>query len=168
MTYKRVMGVLPGKKDIRDYTFKKRVCRAANYPEEYECPIKTAIKDQGFVGSCTAHATAEIMEYHSPDDKLSTNFIYGIHYKLFGTKGPGMYLREAAKIVSKYGDPKYELCPGNNEVDFVYKIAEDAFENEEAMASASEHKITSYAKVSDFDDIKYALMSHGPVLAAVT
>ena len=164
---KRALGALPGKKDIRDYTFRKKVCRASNYPETYECPIKTEIKDQRMVSSCVSHATSSILEYHNPEETLSTNFIYGIRNKLFNSKGEGMLLREACSIVRHYGDPTAADCPGNTEVDRVFEIAEDAFANKDIMERAKEFRIASYAKVSANNDIKYALMHYGPVLGAI-
>lgn len=165
---KRVMGVLPGKKDIRDFKFKRNKVMSVNFPVVYECPIKTMIKDQGSVGSCAAHSAAEILEYHFPNTKMSTNFLYGIHYKLYGTEGPGMYLRDALKIMKQYGDPIYDLCSGNNEVKGVYSIAEKAFADEEVMKNAELYKISAYTKVSSVEDIKYALVNYGPVYIAVT
>ena len=157
-------GCLKEKIDIRDYRIKRNVAMAVAFPDTYECPIKVAVKNQGTVGSCVAHATAEILEYHStPGTKLSTNFLYGIH----GSVGPGMYMREAANIVLKYGDPSYELCPGNTEVSDVYKIASDAFNKPGVLESAAEHRLDSYAKLKGINEIKYALVNYGPVLASI-
>ena len=162
------MGAIESPVDIRDYKFKKEVVlMASNYPIYYECPNFTQIKDQGNVGSCVAHATASILEYHYPHTKLSTNFIYGIHKKLYGSDGPGMFSREAARIAHTYGDPIYTLCPGNTEVPDVYAKAEAAFADEKAMEDAKQHRIISFAKVSSINDIKYALMNYGPVLGAM-
>lgn len=167
-TINRKMGVIPDKVDIRDYTINKAMARAASYPESFSLDCGTRIKDQGSVGSCVAHATSEIMEYHlGPEVKLSTNFIYGIHYKLFGSKGPGMFLREACKIIKDYGDPQEEYCRGNTEVEAVYGIAEKAFNNEYIMENAKQARISKYAKLSGDSDIKYSLMNHGPVLASM-
>ena len=152
--------------DVRDYKFDKK-CMAINYPETFECSKRTAIKDQGSVGSCVAHSMAEILEYHNEELKMSTNFIYGIHHKLYGTTGPGMYVRSALKISQKYGDPEYTYCVGNTEVDKVYELAERAFGNPKAMENAKEHRISSYAKVSSMDSIKYALTRYGPVIACI-
>lgn len=165
----RALGCLEDKKDIRDYKINKNLVMAFQYPESFECGKYVTVKDQGAVGSCVAHSAAEILEYHNGcKEKLSTNFIYGIHYKLFRTKGPGMYPREACKIVKEYGDPEYELCPGNDEVDKVYSIAEEAFNKESVLADAKRHKIFSYAKLGSANDIKFALMNYGPVLGTIT
>ena len=161
-------GCLPSKKDIRDYTIKKNIAKSCVYPTHFECEKRAPIKDQGMVGSCVAHSAAEILEYHEEGaEKLSTNFLYGIHYKLYGTEGPGMYVREVCKIAKKYGDPQYSYCPGNTEIDEVYDIALQAFNNPEAMEDAKKHRISSYAKLVSNNDIKYALMEYGPIIGSI-
>ena len=169
MSEKRVMGCLLGKKDIRDYKIKRKVAMSVNYPEAFECEKQRGkIKNQGSVGSCVAHATSEILEYHTNGtQKLATDFIYGIRNKLFGSTGTGMTLRDACKIVKSYGDPQLSYCPTNTEVTAVFKIAESVFTNEEAMEDAKNHRISSYAQLRNDEDIKYALMNYGPVLACV-
>lgn len=170
MEQPRIMGALRGKIDVRDYKIDRKLAMAVQYPDTFELSELPPVKNQGSIGSCVAHAVSEILEFHyraGTKLKLSTNFIYGIHYKLFGTKGPGMYLRDACKIVKDYGDPKEEYCRGNTEVDRVYDIANTSFANELIMDNAKQYRITSYAKVKSDNDIKYALMNHGPVLAAI-
>lgn len=154
--------------DIRDYKFKKAAVKlmANSFPAEYECPIKTEIKNQGNVSSCVAHSAAEVLEYHY-NKTFSTNFIYGIQKKLYNANGPGMFLRTAAKIMKDYGDPEYRFCKGNTEVDEVYALANEAFIHPEAMLNAKKYRISKYAKVASVNDIKYALMNHGPVLGAI-
>ena len=164
----RKMGVLPDRVDVRDYKINTAMVRSKVYPESFSLNCGTKIKDQGSVGSCAAFAASEILEYHQENKvTLSTNFIYGIHYKLFGSRGPGMFLREVCKIIKDYGDPQEEYCRGNTEVDAVYEIAEKAFNNEYIMENAAKHRISKYARVSTDDDIKYALMNYGPVLTSI-
>ena len=162
------LGCLPGKIDVRDYKIKKKIAMAMQYPETYEAKRGPYLKQQGSVGSCVAHATSEVLEAHRTDgEKLSTNFIYGIHKKLYATLGPGMYLRDACNIALNYGDPAYGLCPGNVEVTRVYEIAEEAFANEEVLKDAATNTIDSYSRLKTADDIKFAIMNYGPVLAAI-
>lgn len=161
-------GCLEGKKDIRDYRLKKGIAMAVAYPQEYRCPKEIEIKNQGSICSCVAHSAAEILEYHSQYPiRLSTNFIYGIHKKLFNSNGPGMYLREACKIIQTYGDPTYMSCPGNFEVEKVYDIANQAFENKIIMDESYKYRISKYIKIKSVNEIKYALTNYGPVMAAV-
>lgn len=162
----RKMGALRSEVDIRDYKFKQAKFMAAVYPETYECPNKMRVRDQGSVGSCVAYSSSSILEYHY-GETMSTNFIYGIHKKLFNSDGPGMFPREACKIIRSYGDPTYKSCPGNDEVPEAYKIAETAYYSPLVMNEASRYRISSYARVSSINDIKYALMHYGPVLGAV-
>lgn len=162
-------GCLPDKLDIRDYKLKKGLSMAVAYPESFECQRGPYIKSQGSVGSCVAHATSEVLEAHNPNGgKISTNFTYGIHKKLYGTLGPGMYCRDACKIAHEYGVPNYEYCAGNTEVTQVYAIAEEAFAKPEVLENAAKNRIDSFAKLRTVNDIKYALMNYGPVLASIT
>ena len=161
-------GCIPDKVDVRDYTISRASVKAQTFPEVFECQKRMPIKYQSGVGSCTAHALATILEYHYTDNvKLSTNFLYGIHYKLYNSPGPGLRLREALKIASKYGDPEESLCKGNNEIEKVYGIAEDAFNNKATMLNAAKYKIKEYARLTKDNDIKFALLNHGPVLASI-
>ena len=161
------LGCLHEKLDIRDYKLKKGIAMSVAFPPSYVCEGYRNVKSQGSVGSCVAHATTEILEFHNGGQKLSTNFIYGIHKKLYATPGPGMYLRDACKIVREYGDPIYDLCPGNTEVNKVYTIAEEAFDKKEVLQNAAKYRIDSFAKLNSISDIKYALMNYGPVLSSV-
>ena len=161
-------GCIKSPIDLRDFKLNKKVICSVNYPATFELPRPQRVKDQKQICSCTAHATSSILEYHDQGKtKLSTNFIYGIHRKLYGTSGPGMTLRDALKTVLKYGDMTYSDCPGNTEVDEVYSIANDAFSYKTKLETAAKFKILKYARLNNEDSIKYALMHYGPVLASV-
>ena len=57
------LGALPERVDIRDYKLTYPIT-ATEFPAEFE--IKPcAVKNQGSVGSCVAHAIAETIEYHN-------------------------------------------------------------------------------------------------------
>ena len=166
--FETTFGALPPKTDVRDY----KVAGAANekieLPKEYSVDYLPPIKNQGGVSSCVAHATASILEYHDKGQhNLSTNFIYGGQNSICGRDGQGMYLRDACKIVRKYGDALEEDCRGNTEVQACYDLADAALADEEIISRASRFKINSYADANSIDDIKYAIFNYGPVLISV-
>lgn len=161
-------GCLPSKYDARDYKMPKS--GAASLPVAYMCRQLPNVKNQGSVSSCVAHATSSILEYHDinvGNNKLSTNFIYGIQKKLFGREEGGMYLRDACKIVLDYGDPLAEDCSGNNEVPKSHGIAEAAYEDQTVMEKAKTFRIKSYFTCKSDNEIKQAIMNYGPVLVSI-
>ena len=163
-----MFGCMSSPVDLRDYKLKKNIISAGIIPDEYSLNFQHRVKNQNQVSSCVAHATSSILEYYSSSNtKLSTNFIYGIRHKLFGDTGKGMTLRNACKIVTKYGDMTYKSCSGNTEVDDVFKLAEDSFNDKEKLNEAYKFKAKYYLKLSSEKDIKYFLMNHGPVLISV-
>ena len=161
-------GCIPSTYDSRDYTLSAAATKSSELPEEYICPLKMPVKNQGQVGSCVAHATSSILEYHAlPAQKLSTNFIYGLQKCLFNKETEGMMLRDACKIAADYGDMLLEDCPGNTEVPGCFSVAEEALNNQEKRARASEYRILKYFLCLSNKDIKHALYNYGPVLASV-
>lgn len=161
-------GCNVSKYDSRDYKLKTDIVSKSNLPEEFIIPINIDVKNQSNVSSCVAHATSSILEHHSKlQQKLSTNFIYGIQNKLFNSDTKGMCLREACKIAADYGDMLEEDCPGNTEVPECFSVAEEALSDTNKVARASEYRISKYYLCLTNDDIKYALYKHGPVLASI-
>lgn len=164
----RAMGALAPKYDARDYSV---VAMAGEYPETYQVSWCPAIKDQGPVGSCVAHATSEILEYFNyqetgSTEQLSTDFIYGMQGVAFGRLESGMYLRDACKIVSQYGDCYKATINTNTEqpkcTEKLQKVLTD-----EIYAEAFNFHTLSYAQCKNDKAIKHALMNYGPVLASV-
>ena len=166
---KNGFGCLLSPIDLRDYRLSKISVLAERFPTKYEVDIdKTKVKNQQYVSSCVAHALSTILEYHDKYSKLlSTNFIYGIQNRLYLMQGPGMFLSVALKIARNYGDMLEEHCPGNTEVKKVYEIANNAFLNSENLKNALRYRIDSYVKLNSANDIKFAIMNYGPVLASV-
>ena len=160
-------GCLPSPYDLRDY--KVVCCAPGNLPEEFSLDFsKIKIKNQGSVSSCVAHAMSTILEYHTGGYyDLSTNFFYGIQKSYCGHEGKGMFLRDACKIATKLGDPILENCPGNVEVPKCHAIAEEAMNNPEIMNIAADFRTESYYSCNTNDDIKEALINHGPILASI-
>lgn len=160
-------GCKPPKEDVRDYRLSKSIS-SVKLPEEFTWVDLPKIKNQGSVSSCVAHSTSSILEHRIKNKyTLSTNFIYGIQNKECGHDGYGMYLRDACKIVSTYGDMLEEHCSGNTEVPQCWKIAEEAFNNEEYLQIASKFKVESYFSCKGTEDIKRAVYNYGPVLCSI-
>lgn len=160
-------GCLPAKKDLRDYKITATNAQI-EYPEEFKLDNLPIVKNQGMVNSCCAHATSSILEYYDKNKNvLSTNFIYGIQKKICNHNGIGMYMADACKIVTEYGDTLEKDCSGNNEIPKCHIIAESAFSNKKALEKAYEYRIDSYYLCQTDNDIKYALINFGPVLGAV-
>ena len=161
-------GALAPQADVRDY----KVCAAgAEYPKTFTVGYLPPVKNQKNVSSCVAHASSSILEYFVKDEAneevtLSTDFIYGMQGVALGRAEPGMYLRDACKIMKEYGDPEKSFVPGNTEqpkcTDELNKILSD-----EVYDNAIYQQIRSYAKCKSANEIKHALMNYGPVLASV-
>lgn len=163
-----LLGALKPKVDTRDY---KIAAAAAEYPETYLCKDLPPVKNQGSVCSCVAHATAAILETLNKIEtgkftRLSTDFIYGMQGVAFGRLEGGMYLRDACKIVKEYGDASESSVGGNTEQP---KCTEKLKEKltDVIYKEANIFKVKSYARCSNVDAIKHALMNYGPVLGSI-
>jgi len=151
--------------DIRD--FKMSAPLNITYPDTYIIPHLPKVKNQGSVNSCCAHVASTILEYHAPNIDLSTDFIYGAESPVMGENGPGMYPRNACEIMRLYGDALYNDCPTNTEVPGATQIAQRILNDSEVLNRAANFKINSYYRCTTPEDIKYALMTYGPVLGGI-
>lgn len=160
-------GCLPPSTDIRDYKLAKAAADI-DLPKAYQVDFLPKVKNQLRVSSCVAHTASSILEYHNKgNNNLSTNFIYGIQKSLCGHEGQGMHLRDACKIISKYGDMLENDCPGNDEVPECWPKAEKALSNKENLNKAAKFKISLYFNCKNNEEIKRAIYKYGPVLASV-
>ena len=159
-------GVVESSYDARDYKIKAD----SEFPKEFELPYKVSVKNQGSKPTCVAHAVSSLVEYYNLVEtkkyrKFSTNFIYGtrdIGYYI----GDGMVIRDALKTIQKYGDCYYADCPGNHDTaDAMNNVNEKM---EEYRDLAYPHRIGSYYRVKTPEEIKTALMNHGPVVISMT
>lgn len=164
-----MFGALAPKVDKRDYS----VCAGASeeFPAEYTVTYLPPVKNQGYVSSCVAHAAATILEhflYVETEERkeLSTNFIYGMQGIEFGRKQKGMYLRQACKILQKYGDPSEATIPGNIEQPGCTEILEEML-NDKVYDEAYYTHVSGYAKCNSEADMKHAIMNYGPLLISV-
>ena len=147
---------------------KKVVYSFGALPETFELP-KVKIKNQGAVGSCVAHALAEIIEYHNKrqdniSEDVSTGFIYGNRRNSI-SKESGMYVREALHNICKYGDVFKTDFPENKEVPKAIELFEERFD--ELKEKAYPNRFSTYFRLISDEDIKYALMNYGPVAFAM-
>lgn len=157
-------GVLKPQIDVRDY---RPIAGTVDLPKEYELKCLPMVKDQFFVNSCCAHATSSILEYFNKQETnsdvlLSTDFIYGMQNR----DGKGMYLRDACKIVQKYGDTYRDTFPKNTEQPECGKAIKAAL-NKGILAEAEQFKIASYASCRTEKERKTAIYSGKPLLASV-
>ena len=165
---KQILGALLSKIDLRDY---KVTVAAQDFPKSYICENMPPVKNQGSIKSCVAHATSTILEFFNEKEQgeyteLSTDFIYGMQDIMLNRKDSGMYLRDACRIVKEYGDAWKEKVSGNTEQP---QCGENlrAILTEDIYTNANNQRIQSYARCTNENAIKYALMNYGPVLGSI-
>lgn len=152
--------------DARDY----HICAATELPASYKCPVTVRVKNQGSKPTCTAHATASVVEYHykrqhdNTYKSFSTEFIYGFRDVGYYV-GDGMCIRDALKTIQKYGDCFKTDCPGNNDVDKAMNTVSSNIDKYKELAYPN--RVSSYYRCKTIDEIKTALVTHGPVLASM-
>ena len=151
--------------DVRDY----HINAEQNLPASFTCPILTKIKNQGSKPTCVAHAVASLLENHhqrqtGSDEKFSTEFIYGYRGPGYYV-GSGMVIRNALSTIKNYGDPYEYECPGNNDLDIAQPKIEASFDS--LTDKAYPHRISTYYRCNSDDEIKTALMKHGPVITSM-
>ena len=152
--------------DVRDY----KIIADNEFPETFKLPKRVNIKNQGTKPTCVAHALSSLIEYHNLIEtgkyrKFSTEFIYGtrdIGYYI----GDGMVIRDALKTIRKYGDCYHADCPGNHDTADAMKNVNEKVEEYRNLAYP--HRIGSYYRVRTPEEIKTALMNHGPVVISMT
>lgn len=168
MGYKVTLGAIPSPVDIRDWKIKQP--QAVNYPDEFILDDLPDVLNQGSIGSCVAHVIAAIIAWHhfrqtKNKKKMSIIGTYG-NRRNTTYKGSGMIARDAMLAIMKYGCPGYDQLPGNVEVEEAIRIFEEYYckLSEEELKEIIQYAFTSIARCTTNDDIKYALVNHGPVL----
>lgn len=158
-------GALFSPVDVRDHVL--RCTSSQPLPESHQLSM-VRVKNQGNVGSCVAHALAEVVEYYNSvqlNDReiMSTGFIYG--NREYNTKGEGMYIRGALKALQKYGDCKKNNFRENVEVPEAIELFEKRIDN--LKDRAYPYRISSYARVFTKEAVKRSLLAGNPVVIAV-
>lgn len=167
MSYTKSFGAILSPIDVRDYKIARTVL-AEEFPETFELKMPE-VKNQQDVGSCVAHSIATTIEYFSRlqgDDNrdMSVGYIYG-NRTTSTYEGIGMIVRDALEAARKYGDVARQLFPYNTEVPEVINLFEYHFIK--LAPDAYPNKITSYYRIYNENEIKAALMKHGPVIFAM-
>lgn len=162
-------GALKELTDVRDYKLSVKIEKDYDFPEHFEYHMRS-VKNQGQVGSCVAHALAEVAEFYNwaqdgIEEKLSVGFIYGNRRNSL-SKSSGMYIREALSNLRKHGDVFYNDFKENKEVPEIISLFESRFADLEEKAYPN--RITKYFRISTDEEIKYTLMNYGPVVFAMT
>lgn len=159
------LGAIPSPYDVRDFTL--RALPPQEFPDEFDLGV-VAIKDQEDAPTCMPHTMSEIIEYHNFHQKgkytrFSTEYIYGNRKNDYTTEG--MHLRDALHVAFSRGDVPYDVMPGNH-------WAAEARANVQPKnlilrGIAYPNRISSYYLITNTDELKYALINHGPVAAGM-
>lgn len=144
----RTMGCLESPRDLRDYRVAKSVKAIVELPKQFELQ-PTAIKDQGSVSSCVAHAISSMLE--TDGKEYSTGWIYG--YRPNGYyQGEGMYPREALKTIKNIGAVKHKNFPYNIEMQQAKILVDSKLDT--LSDYAKEKQALSYARLYTNQEIK--------------
>jgi len=142
--------------DKRDWVFRDRT---KEFPDEVDLrPKLPKIRNQGSYGACMAFSACCAKEYH---ERLDYNFQEYFSPKFFygqrrNKDTPGMYGRDAMKILRQIGVCYEKSCP-YRDVDNVYDYAPHYEE-------AKHHVISHYARISDIESTCHAIAEQGVCL----
>lgn len=156
-------GLIPSKRDIRDYRLNKKIHKVVDLPETFSVGT-TYIKNQGQVGSCVAHSVSSVIE-HTDHLMYSTDWIYG--YRPFGYyQGDGMMVSQALKTITQLGAVRYLDLPSNTEMPKAKEIVKARLE--ELKGLAANKKALKYARLYSTQQIKEAIFtSKSPVIICI-
>jgi C1A family cysteine protease len=160
-------GWIPDHPDARDLQFEPRAKIAASV-DLRTTGFMPAPYDQGNLGSCTANGSAGMFEYLLAKEGLpawtpSRLFIYYYERVIEGSvdQDSGALVRDALKVLSKYGTPP--------ETDWPYNISKFTDQPPPiAVADAKRNLVMQYKSVSSQTGIKSALSAGTPVVFGFT
>jgi C1A family cysteine protease len=125
-----------------------------------QCP---PVFDQGSIGSCTANALCGAMGFLHPGFTGSRLFVYYNERDIEGTikQDAGAQIRDGVKVLNKLG-----AAP---EKDWPYKVTKFADRPPLiAYTDALAHTITSYQRITNFDDMLACLAAGFPFVFGFT
>ncbi len=161
---KRVYGWKPDIPDHRDIMYGAVLLKVpSKLPPAVDLrTMCSPIKNQGNIGSCTAHALAGALEFLEIKNKiplinLSRLFIYYIERDLEGTveSDSGATIREGIKALGNLGVCSEEMWPYDPSK-FTMKPLEPCYEE------AAIHKITSYMRIQTIEEMRTCLADGYP------
>lgn len=162
------LGAIRDLFDLRDFKASVKEGYQYCFADSFSLEMP-AVKNQGTVCSCVAHALATELEYFDKKEtghshKFSTNYIYG-NRRESSWKQEGMMMRDAIKTAKKYGDVSYTALPGNAEVPEAISLFENVADN--CFSEGSVNQISRYFQLTTEEDIKACLVDYGPVMISV-
>lgn len=162
------LGAIRDLFDLRDYKANVKDGFKYCFADSFSLEMP-AVKNQGPISSCVAHALATELEYFDKKEtghshRFSTNYIYG-NRRESSWKQEGMMMRDAIKTAKKYGDVLYTRMPGNTEVPEAISL----FENlaSEFYFEGGINRIGRYFRLKTEEAIKACLVDYGPVMISV-
>jgi C1A family cysteine protease len=160
------LNLLPDTPDSRDILYK---ASSTTLPESVDLRAwLPSVRDQGYLGSCMAHAAITLNLWARkkaglPTVELSPLFLYWQARKIMNRIpiDSGAMLRDGMKLMAKIG-----VCP-----EIYYPYDQETFTNtptEAADATATKYKIASYKRVADYKELPYVLADGQPVVFGMT
>lgn len=164
---RKLNGWKPDMPDGRDYVRRFSLVARAALPKFVNLrPLfkPVPVSDQGDLGSCTAQAWCDTLEYlrvaaKQPHEDYSRLFVYYAEREIEGTVGydEGAQIRTGAKVLAKIGAPTEALWP--------YDIAKFAQKPPDAAyTDAPRHKLLKYQRLMNLVSIKCMLAKRIPVV----
>lgn len=161
---KFVKGIFKSPFDKRDFLVKSFLKEAIE-PTEFDLtPKMSPVRSQGQEGSCAGFATAvgvkefqERIDYSRPVS-LSPRYIYELAKKISG-HSEGTTLKACMQVISEKGVCEESLWP------YIPNETNDPSPN--ADKNASKFKVVTYARVTNLNELKQALIQFGATLIGV-
>src|SRR6266516_2398884 len=162
-------GWLPDLPDHRDFSYSVIAPRLAELPAKIDLRKKCSpVENQGELGSYTANALVGALEFLEIKDgakfvDLSRLFVYYHERAIEGTvnQDSGAFLRDGIKSLAKQG-----VCPEKewpyHVKDFIKKPTTKCY------SDAKKHQITSYHRISTFDEMRTCLADGFPFMYEFT
>ena len=161
-------GALKSPKDVRSY----RVVSASSLgdlPATYEIQNMPDVKNQGFYSACVSYALSVIAEWHCRrygDETADLSPFYNYGNRRYTTwTGKGLYSCDALKTARKVGFVTTKQFPYKGEMPSIQENFEREYD--ELVDVGMPNRFSETYVVRTQEEIKAALMVHGPVLTSI-